>query len=109
MVKLINEDLTDRFNGHTVKSYGYKDIDKICLLVDDEPYLIADMKNGNLRVFVDWVNRMDIFNGKKIIKGKTDASWMLPSEIYLETTDDEATLIRLLRKLTKYPNGRVIL
>ena len=77
--------------------------------MDDEPYLIADMINGNLRIFVDWVDRVDVFMKKKIIGGKRTESWLVPSEIYLETTKDEVELIRLLRKMTKYPEGRVIL
>ena len=110
MIKLTEENLwTDEYNGQTIESYHYKDIDRICLLVDDEPYLIADMNGGILRMFVDWVDRMDLVTKKKIIGARKNKSWMIPYEMYFETTGDESKLIRLMRKLSKHPNGRVIL
>ena len=107
MIKLIKEEyIQTKYNGKLIK-----DIIRVCkgniyLLVDNEPYLIADMSYGLLRVFVDWV---DGTAERPIIEAYSRESYTTPNKVFLEPTKDEIKLVRLLRKMTKYPNGRVIL
>ena len=107
MIKLIEEEyIQTKYNGKVIG-----DVIRVCkgniyLLVDDEPYLIADMSYGMLRVFVDWADGTE---KRPIIKAFSRESYTTPNKVFLEPTKDEIQLVRLLRKMTKYPNGRVIL
>ena len=108
-LSLTEEYIQDKYNGKFIK-----DVVRICdgdiyLLVDNEPYLIADMTFGSFRVFVDWVDRTDIWEKRPIIEASSKESFTTPNKVFLEPTKDEIKLVRLLRKMTKYPNGRVIL
>lgn len=71
--------------------------------MDNEPYLIAHMTYGRWRVYVDWVDKTDLWGKRPIIDASSEESF----QVFLEPTKDEIKLVRLLRKMTKYPNGRV--
>lgn len=108
-LSLTEEYIQDKYNGKFIK-----DVIDVCkggiyLLVDNEPYLIADMTFGLYRVFVDWVDRIDLLGKRPIIEAFSKESFTTPNKVFLEPTKDEIKLVRLLRKMTKYPNGRVIL
>lgn len=107
MIKLTERFYPDIYNGKTLDEapLDASVTMNLCLLVDDSPYLIADKRGTFLRVFVDWVDRVDLWNERKIIGGEFDSTYNL----YFKPTPDEIKLVRLLRKLTKFPNGRVIL
>ena len=105
-LSLTEEYIQDKYNGKFIKDVIDVCKGNIYLLVDDEPYLIADMTYGMLRVFVDWVDGTE---KRPIIKAFSKESFTTPNKVFLEPTKDEIKLVRLLRKMTKYPNGRVIL
>lgn len=107
MIKLIEKFYPELYDGKTLDKAPRDSAVNInlCLLVDDSPYLIADKRGEFLRVFVDWVDRKDLWDERKIIGGEFESSYNL----YFKPTADEIKLVRLLRKLTKFPNGRVIL
>lgn len=108
MIKLIEEYTQDEYNGKVIKDIILKCEGDIYLLVDNEPYLIGGMNFGFCRMFVDWVNMTDILENRPIIKAFSRESYTTPNKVFLEPTKDEIKLVRLLRKMTKYPNGRVI-
>lgn len=108
-LSLTEEYIQDRYNGKVIKDIIRECRGGIYLLVDNEPYLIADMTFGLSRVFVDWVDRIDLLESRPIIKAFSEESFTTPNKVFLEPTKDEIKLVRLLRKMTKYPNGRVIL
>lgn len=95
----------DKYRGKFIKDIVRIREGNIYILVDNEPYLIADMTYGKWRVFVDWVDRTDLWGKRPISKAFFDESF----RVFFEPTKDETELVRLLRKMTKYPNGRVIL
>ena len=110
MIKLTERFYPDIYNGKTLDEAP---LDasvnmNLCLLVDDSPYLIADKRGKFLRVFVDWVDRTDLWQGRKVIRSEFDST-KYSYNLYFKPTVDEIKLVRLLRKLTKFPNGRVIL
>lgn len=113
MIKIIKEErVIDKFDGKNIRDYTYTDPVRIYIIVDDEPYLVADLNRGNRgtpRIFVDWVDRDDLFNNKEIVTSVSENNSWIPNKIFLKPTADEIKLVRLLRKLTKFPNGRVIL
>lgn len=107
MIKLREYFYPELYNGKTLDKAPRDSAVKmnLCLLVDDSPYLIADKKGEFLRVFVDWVDRKDLWGERKIIGGEFESTYNL----YFKPTANEIKLVRLLRKMTNYPNGRVIL
>lgn len=113
MIKIIKEErIIDKFDGKNICDYTYTDPVRIYIIVDDEPYLVADLNGGNRgtpRIFVDWIDRSVLFNNKKIVTSVSENNSWIPNKIFLKPTADEIKLVRLLRKLTKFPNGRVIL
>lgn len=110
MIKLISEEYAQtKYNGKVIKDFMRVFKGDIYLLVDNEPYLIADMSYGMLRVFVDWVDRVELCEKRQAIEVFSKESYSTPNKVFLEPTKDEIKLVRLLRKMTNYPNGRVIL
>lgn len=108
MIKLIKEEyIKDNYNGKVIKDVIQDFKGDIYLLVDNEPYLIADTTFRALRVFVDWINRTELWGKRPIIKAFSEESYYSPYKVFLEPTKNEIELVRLLRKMTKYPNGRV--
>ena len=108
MIKLREKFYPELYDGKTLDKTPLDGMTNLFLLVDDSPYLIADKRGKFLRVFVDWVDRTDLWQGRKVIRSEFDST-KYSYNLYFKPTVDEIKLVRLLRKLTKFPNGRVIL
>ena len=108
MIKLREKFYPELYDGKTLDKTQLDGMTNLFLLVDDSPYLIADKRGKFLRVFVDWVDRTDLWQERKVIRSEFDST-KYSYNLYFKPTADEIKLVRLLRKLTKFPNGRVIL
>lgn len=116
--KIIKDDYKqDKYNEHKDEYKGMciRDVraDRlyICLLVDNSHYSIGDiMKGGYIRIYEDWVDRKELLFNRPVIdaEGKQldEYPYFSPDRLFVEPTQDEIQLVRLLRKTTNYPNGK---